>query len=74
MTGVTSRAENVEQPLMRVQVDTDPDLSVAIGNQTARLSPGEAFRLAERLIRSATARMICEEADRAQAESARGRH
>ena len=59
---------------MQVQVDTDTDLSVAIGNQTARLSTGEAFQLAERLIRSATARMICEEANRAEADSARGRH
>ena len=64
---------------MQVQVDTDPDLSVAIGNQTAQLSPGEAFQLAERLIRSATARMIREEADRAESDRAeaaggRGRH
>ena len=57
-----------------MQVQVDPDLSVAIGDQTARLSPGEAFQLAERLIRSATVRMIAEEADRAEAETARGAH
>jgi hypothetical protein len=39
------------------------DLAVGIGDRTARLNPGEAFRLAERLIRTATVRMITEEAD-----------
>ena len=57
-----------------MQVQVDPDLPVAIGDQTARLSPGEAFRLAERLIRSATVRMIAEEADRADADSGREAH
>lgn len=37
------------------------DLVVAIGDQTARLRPGEAFRLAEKLIRKATVAMISEE-------------
>ena len=41
------------------------DLAVAIGDRSARLSPGEAFRLAENLIRRATVRMISEETDRA---------
>jgi hypothetical protein len=37
------------------------DLALSIGNQSARLSPGQAFQLAERLIRRATVRMIEEE-------------
>lgn len=52
-----------------MQVQIDGDLSVAIGSRKAQLSPGEAFRLAEQLIRSATARMIVEEADRAGART-----
>jgi hypothetical protein len=43
------------------QVMVADDLAVAIGNQAVRLSPGEAFRLAERLIRSAVVRMVSEE-------------
>jgi hypothetical protein len=45
-----------------MQVTVAEDLAVGIGDQTARLSPGEAFRLAEKLIRRATVRMITEEA------------
>jgi hypothetical protein len=40
------------------------DLTVATGRARMRLSPGEAFRTAERLIRTATVRMITEETDR----------
>ena len=47
------------------QVHINTDLSVAIGDQTARLSPGEAFRLAERLIRGATRAIVQDEADHA---------
>ena len=43
------------------------DLAVAIGEKSARLSPGEAFRLAEQLIRAATVRMVAEEVERAVA-------
>jgi hypothetical protein len=47
-----------------MQVTVAEDLAVAIGDRRTRLSPGEAFRLAESLIRKATVRMITEEADR----------
>lgn len=50
-----------------MRVDVDEDLAVAIGAESTRLSPGEAFQLAETLIRRATVRMITEEADRADA-------
>ena len=56
---------------MQVQVATDPDLSLVVGNQSARLSPGQAFRIAEKLIRGATTRMVIEETDRATAEPGR---
>jgi hypothetical protein len=45
-----------------MQITVAEDLAVGIGDQIARLSPGEAFRLAEKLIRRATVRMITEEA------------
>jgi len=45
-----------------MQVTVADDLAVAIGDQSARLNPGEAFRLAEKLIRKATVAMITEEA------------
>jgi hypothetical protein len=54
------------------QVNVGDDLAVAIGDRSARLSPGEAFRLAERLIRQATVRMIVEETARSD-RRARGR-
>ena len=50
------------------EIHVSADLAVAIGDQEARLSPGQAFRLAERLIRTATVAMITEETDRATAE------
>ena len=37
------------------------DLTVVVGDQAARLTPTEGFRLAERLIRRSTARMVQEE-------------
>ena len=47
------------------------DLAAVIGNRRAQLSPSEALRTAERLIRRATVRMIAEEVDRADARSTR---
>jgi len=47
------------------QVDIGEDLAVAIGDRSVRVSPGEAFRLAEKLIRTATTRMIVEETEAA---------
>jgi hypothetical protein len=49
-------------PENNMQITVAEDLAVGIGDQIARLSPGEAFRLAEKLIRRATVRMIAEEA------------
>jgi hypothetical protein len=37
------------------------DLTVVIGDEAVRLTPTEGFRLAERLIRRSTARMVEEE-------------
>lgn len=45
-----------------MHVTVAEDLRLAIGKQSERLSPGEAFQLAEKLIRRATVRMIAEEA------------
>ncbi len=45
-----------------MQVTVSDDLAVAIGDQSACLNPGEAFQLAEKLIRKATVAMITEEA------------
>jgi hypothetical protein len=53
------------------QLQITDDLAVVIGNRRAQLSPGEALRTAERLIRRATVRMIEEEADNAAAASGR---
>lgn len=41
------------------------DLTVTLGKQQTQLSPAEAFRTAERLIRGATRAIIEDEADRA---------
>ena len=47
------------------QVLVANDLTVVVGNEAVRLTPTEGFRLAERLIRRSTAKMIDEEvADR----------
>ena len=51
------------------QLQVTDDLAVVIGNRRAQLSPSEALRTAERLIRRATVRMIEEEADNAAAAS-----
>jgi hypothetical protein len=47
------------------QVIVGNDLAVAIGDQSVQVSPSEAFRLAEKLIRRATVRMIVEETEAA---------
>jgi len=47
----------------QLSVNVTDDLSVEVGGGRARVSPGEAFRLAERLIRAATVAMITEEVD-----------
>ena len=46
---------------MRLQVTIADDLALSIGDRSARLSPGEAFQLAERLIRRATVAIVEEE-------------
>ena len=56
MSGTSARAT--------VEFAVGDDLTVAIGRAQTRLSPGEAFRAAERLIRSATVQMMVEEVDR----------
>jgi hypothetical protein len=43
-------------PENNMQITVAEDLAVGIGDQIARLSPGEAFRLAEKLIRAETGR------------------
>ncbi len=48
-------------------VDVSDDLTLKIRSPSARLSPGEAFALAERLIRGATRAMVREEAGIASA-------
>ena len=53
----------------QMQVTVADDLAVAIGDRSTQLSPGQAFKLAERLIRQATVHMIAEEADRADVSS-----
>ena len=40
------------------EVDLAPDLALTVGTETALLTPGAAFRLAERLIRCSTRRLI----------------
>jgi hypothetical protein len=44
-----------------MEVIVTNDLALAIGDRSAQLLPGEAFRLAECLIRRATVRMVEEE-------------
>jgi len=55
------------------QLQVTDDLIAVIGNRRAQLSPGEAFRTAERLIRRATVRMIEEEAEQTSTHEAAGR-
>ena len=43
------------------------DLTLVVGNQAVRLTPTEGFRLAERLFRRSTARMVEEEVGRGYA-------
>lgn len=47
-----------------MQVDIGEGPTVTIGDRRVQVSPGEAFRLAEKLIRSGTVAMITEETDR----------
>lgn len=46
---------------MPSQITVTNDLTLVVGDQAARLTPTEGFRLAERLIRRSTARMVEEE-------------
>jgi hypothetical protein len=46
---------------MLSQVVVANDLTLVVGNEAVRLTPTEGFRLAERLIRRSTARMVEEE-------------
>ena len=46
---------------MLSQITVTNDLTLVVGDQAARLTPTEGFRLAERLIRRSTARMVEEE-------------
>jgi hypothetical protein len=48
-----------------MEVTVADDLALAIGDRSARLSPSQAFNLAEVLIRSATRAIVQDEADRA---------
>jgi hypothetical protein len=50
-----------------MQVDLDPDLTLSVGDAATRLTPGGAFRLAEKLIRGATRQMIEDECSAAEA-------
>ena len=54
------------------------DLTVTLGKQRTQLSPAQAFRTAERLIRGATRAIVRDEADRAAVHDvlheAGGRH
>ena len=47
------------------------DLTLVVGNQAVRLTPTEGFRLAERLIRRSTARMVEEEVGLGEAPNAK---
>ena len=49
---------------MKLDIDISDDLGITVGDSRVCVSPGEAFQLAERLIRCATTRMIVEETDR----------
>ena len=42
-------------------IEITNDLAIKIGAEAARLSPSEGFRLAERLIRKSTSKMIADE-------------
>lgn len=46
-----------------MQVTVADDLALTIGGQSARLSPAQAYRLAESLIRKATRQLVAEEID-----------
>ena len=46
---------------MLSEVIVTNDLTLVVGDRAARLTPSEGFRLAERLIRRSTARMVDEE-------------
>jgi hypothetical protein len=48
---------------MLSQVVVANDLTLVVGDQAVRLTPSEGFRLAERLIRRSTARMVEEEVE-----------
>lgn len=54
-----------------MQVNVSDDLDIAIGDRSTQLNPGDAFRLAERLIRTATTRMIVEETEASAGHTAR---
>jgi hypothetical protein len=56
-----------------MEVTVSENLAVTIGDRSAQLRPGEAFRLAENLIRRATVRMIAEEVTAAEAGASRQR-
>ena len=47
------------------------DLTLVVGNEAVRLKPTEGFRLAERLIRRSTARMVEEEVGLGEAPNAK---
>ena len=60
---------------MLSQVVVANDLTIVVGNEAVRLTPAEGFRLAERLIRRSTARMVEEEVGNANTPAPkRGRH
>jgi len=46
-------------------LNVSEDLTVTVGRQRTRLSPAEAFRAAEQLIRGATRAIVIDEADHA---------
>jgi len=47
---------------MNLPLRIDADLTVRLGAEVARLTPGQALRTAEQLIRKGTRRMMVEEA------------
>jgi len=56
---------------MLSQVVVANDLTLVVGNEAVRLKPTEGFRLAERLIRRSTARMVEEEVGLGKAPNAK---
>ena len=56
---------------MLSQVVVAIDLPLVVGNEAVRLTPTEGFRLAERLIRRSTARMVEEEVGLGEAPNAK---